>query len=80
MNTENHTITGTVLGALNVVATDSRFLSVTGGSSITGGTALTFINADDSDESTLSHEMAHQFLGDTRGIMNSIARMTPLAS
>jgi len=74
VNTENHTITGTVLGALNVVATDSRFLSVT------GGTALTFINADDSDESTLSHEMAHQFLGDTRGIMNSIARMTPLAS
>jgi hypothetical protein len=78
VNTENHTITGTVSGALNVVATDSRFLSVTGGSMITSsGTALTFINVNDSDKSTLSHEMAHQFLGDTRGIMNSIAKTDP---
>jgi RHS repeat-associated protein len=78
VNTENHTVTGTVQGALNVVATDASSLPGSGASAITAsGKALTFINVAGSDDGTLSHEMAHQFLGDTRGIMNSIARSDP---
>jgi hypothetical protein len=65
-------------GALNVVATDASSLPGSGASAITAsGKALTFINVAGSDDGTLSHEMAHQFLGDTRGIMNSIARSDP---
>jgi len=78
VDTEKSTVTGTVLGAFNVVVTDGRFLSASGGSQIVHGKALTFINMDRADNDILSHELAHHFTGDTRGMLNSMLSHDPL--
>jgi RHS repeat-associated protein len=64
------TITGGLeKGALNVVVTDQVGTATSG---IKGGYAVSFINANSTDHEDLPVEMAHQFYGDTRGVLNSI--------
>jgi uncharacterized protein RhaS with RHS repeats len=72
VDTSQSKVTGIVSGSLNVVVTDGTV--ATGASTITEkGTALTLINIKGADTDTLSHEMSHHFLGNTRGILNDIA-------
>jgi hypothetical protein len=62
---------GLKAGALNVVVSDQ-----TGSRSWAGdNTAISFVNPGTND---LSHEMAHQFGGDTRGAMNWIQSHDPI--
>ena len=59
---------GAVAGALNVAVTDSNQLgnsAVTGESGIQNGVAATYLNMNNIRPDTLSHELSHQFAGDT---------------
>ncbi len=62
---------GVVPGALNVIVGDSSLTTDSGVSWMSGGYALTAININMAEDDTLSHEMAHHFTGDTRGLMNA---------
>jgi RHS repeat-associated protein len=59
---------GELAGALNVAVTDSNELgnsAMTGASQLRNGVAETFLNIGNIKSDTLSHELAHQFSGDT---------------
>jgi RHS repeat-associated protein len=58
-------------GSLNVIVTDGSFTTEAGDSIMFGGFAVSAININAASGGTLSHEMAHQFLGDTRGLTNA---------
>jgi len=64
-------ITGLKAGALNVVATD-QVLPDQGQSGMSGKTAVSLVNPNSGD---LPHEMAHQFTGDTRGVMGALRNL-----
>jgi RHS repeat-associated protein len=68
---EKGTVLGVKEGALNVVVSDQ----VLGAESpmMAGKTALSFIPANSADKDDLSHEMAHQFMGDTQNPIGRIA-------
>lgn len=62
-------VEGLVSGAINVGVTDkTEITGVQGRSGSSNSTALSVVNADHGKANTLTHELAHQFLGDTRGL------------
>jgi hypothetical protein len=67
-------VSGVQSGALNVVVTDQVGTAVSG---MAGKTAVSMINANSTDKEDLPHEMAHQFLGDTRGMQAAIMNQDP---
>ena len=67
-------VSGLQAGALNVVVTDQIG---TASSGMAGKTAVSFINANSTNNEDLPHEMAHQFMGDTQGVMNWISSRDP---
>jgi len=67
-------ISGLQAGALNVVVTDQI---QTAGSGMAGTTAVSLINANSSNKEDLPHEMAHQFMGDTRGFEANMLKSDP---
>jgi hypothetical protein len=67
-------VSGLQAGALNVIVTDQ----VNGAESgMSGKTAISFINPNSTNNENLPHEMAHQFMGDTQGLMNRISHGDP---
>jgi RHS repeat-associated protein len=71
-------VEGAVKGALNVVVSDSSLTSAAGSSGEKNGFEITAINMYRADSGTLAHEFAHVFMGDTNGIMNSVADAEPI--
>jgi len=67
-------VSGLKAGSLNLVVTDQVASSMSG---MAGKTAVSFINANSTNEDDVAHEMAHQFMGDTRGAMNWISTHDP---
>jgi RHS repeat-associated protein len=64
---------GGITGALNVVVSDS-VLAGEAKSGMAGQSAYSFIPANSTDKGDLLTEVSHQFAGDTRGAMASVAR------
>ena len=73
----NGGIQGLVKGATNVMVSDSTRTGDAGVSQVTQGYALTGIDITRSDVGTLSHELAHQFTGDTTGLLSIISQSDP---
>lgn len=78
-------VTSSQKDGINVFVTSVLGISLTGAyggpgaSTIQNGKAFTFIGIQDAAHWTLSHEFAHQFLGDTRGqsgVLKNIFRDT----
>jgi RHS repeat-associated protein len=67
-------VSGIQAGALNVMVTDQVGTAVSG---MAGKTAVSFINANSTDNEDLPHEMSHQFMGDTRSWMNAVSSHDP---
>jgi RHS repeat-associated protein len=61
---------GAVKDSVNVLVTDSGPVGVSGMTN--NGYALTKINVNRSDKETLAHELAHDFMGDTTGLISQI--------
>ena len=69
---------GLVKGSTNVIVSDSTPSGDAGVSQVNqAGYALTGIDITKSDSDTLSHELAHQFNGDTTGLLNSASAVDP---
>ncbi|MGO9228611.1 MAG: RHS repeat domain-containing protein [Bryobacteraceae bacterium] len=69
---------GLAKGAVNVLVGDSGLTTDPGVSGQTrNGYAVSEINMDAADKGTLSHELAHQFMGDTVGVMNGLSSLDP---
>jgi RHS repeat-associated protein len=61
--------------SINVLLSDTGSVGVSGMTN--NGYALTKINVNTSDKDTLSHELAHAFLGDTTGLVSRISERDP---
>jgi len=64
-------------GALNVAVTDQVLAGASGRS---GNTPVSFVAANTSDKQELAHEMAHQFMGDTKGWRGWIRGHDPIVT
>lgn len=61
-----------------MVVSDSTPTGDAGASHVTrSGYAVSYVDTHSADKGTLAHEMAHQFAGDTTGVLNSIVRQDP---
>jgi hypothetical protein len=64
--------------SVNVIVSDYTPTGTTAVSQINqGGYALTQVNINTAGKGDLAHEFAHDFLGDTTGLMNRIAKYDP---
>jgi hypothetical protein len=70
----NTQVSGLATGALNVVVTDQVTQAASGRS---GTSAVSFIPANSTNREDLPHEMAHQFMGDTKGWRNWVMNNDP---
>jgi RHS repeat-associated protein len=71
-------IQGLSQDSINVIVSDRTHSGYPGESEVNqSGYALTQININTAGKDTLSHEFAHDFLGDTTGFVNSIAQRDP---
>ena len=70
----NASVSGEKEGALNVVVTDQV---LKGKSGMAGNMAVSLIPVNSMEKDPLSHEMAHQFMGDPHSLMNRITSLDP---
>ena len=74
----NGNLQGLVKDSTNVIVSDSTPTGDAGVSQVNrDGYALTGIDITKSDSGTLSHELAHQFTGDTTGLLNAASSIDP---
>jgi len=67
-------IQGLARGSINVIVSDFTPNNDPGVSQVNGGYALTQIDINQASRGTLAHELAHDFMGDTIGLIDKIAR------